>query len=155
MDVKFIVSRLREIEEQLVALKQEKSALRDQLKWYLKEHHLSKSQYKLSDETIYLTLSSRVSVKYDEAKLKSNLRDQYSIILRPDIKKIKDHLSLLQPVLSPFIEQIGTPSRELVEEKILSGELMVSDFKGTFEKSISEVLVVRVKKARRVDKTTP
>lgn len=146
MDVKLIVSRLRDIEEQLVVLNQEKSALRDQLKWYLKEHHLTKSRYQLSHETVYLTLSSRVSVKYDEAKLKSNLRDQYPMILMPDVKKIKDHLSLLRPALSPFIEQIGTPSRELVEEKILAGELMVSDFKDTFEKSVSEVLVVRAKK---------
>ena len=138
-----IVNRLREIEEQLTALNREKSELREQLKLYLKGQNLTKAQCRLAHETVYLTLSSRVSVKYNEVRLKSNLGSKYPMVLAPDLKKMKEHMKLLQPALSPFIEQIGTPSRELVEEKILSGELMVDDFKGTFEKSISEVLVVR------------
>lgn len=146
-NLEFLIARIREIDHQLQLLNEERSQLREQLQQCLIQLNLKKYKQNVNNEIVSASLTSRVNIKYDENRLKLALGEKYPLILELDIKKIKDQLSFLEKTLSPFIEKIGSPSRKLIEKKILAGELTVSEFKGTFEKSVIETLYIRARKS--------
>ena len=63
--IEFLINRLREVDEQLKLLNQEKAELREEIRDYLIASNLKKSHCQFSNETVYLTLSTRVNIRYD------------------------------------------------------------------------------------------
>ncbi len=137
----------QENERKLDALTQEKQRLRERIQRLLRATGKACHNATLGDEQLLVSLKTRTDVQYDEERLRRKLGDRYHLILEPDVKKVRRHLGALRTALSPYLDRIGSPSRELVRKRILSGELAQGDFHGTFEKTEKTTLYVKKRPA--------
>lgn len=138
-----LLARYSEIEQKLAALNEEREQIRTQIKSHLLgtgRHFLVAHQ---PNESFEIEVKHRVNVTYDEAKLKQRLGERYRLILEPDLKKLRQNLPQLKPALTPYLELIGSPTKERVQEKITSGEMQLDDFRGAFEKTSVDTLYIR------------
>jgi len=130
-------------ERKLDALTEEKQRLRERIQRLLRAMGKACYDATLGDEQIMLSLKTRSEIQYDEETLRRKLGQRYHLILEPDIKKIRRSLGALRTALGPHLDRIGSPSRELVRKRVLSGELAQQDFEGTFEKTEKTTLYVK------------
>ena len=98
----------------------------------------------IGDTCLRAAVRTSTVVDYDEEGLRLRLGPRYKTVLEPDIKKIRKNLAELQPVLEPHLDTIGSVSRDLVQQNILSGELSSADFAGLFSKREKNVLYVKM-----------
>ena len=97
----------------------------------------------VDNEPVALDLKEHTEVRYNEALLQQRLGPRYARILAPDLKKIRQHLQEITPALTPYLDKIGAPSRDIIKQLILSGEFSTSEFQGTFKKIQKKTLYVR------------
>ena len=146
-ELETVLHEYRENERKLDALTEEKQRLRERIQRLLRAMGKACYDATLGDEQLVLSLKTRTEVQYDEERLRQKLGQRYHLILEPDVKKIRRSLSALRTALSPYLDRIGSPSRELVRKRILSGELAQEDFQGTFEKTEKTTLYVKKRPA--------
>jgi hypothetical protein len=72
-------------------------------------------------------------------------------ILAPDATKVRKHLTDIASALEPFLDTIGSVSRERVAQCIQAGKLSVEDFAGLYKKEQKSNLVVRIVPTQRTD----
>ncbi|MBF0229505.1 MAG: hypothetical protein HQK63_07935 [Desulfamplus sp.] len=138
-----ILKRYKEIEAQLELLTKEKEELRNHIKLLLTESENNIYNTRIDNEVINISLINKSDIKYDESMLKERLGDKYYLILKPNIVKIRKNLSEIESFLAPCLDKIGSPSRDIIKERIGNGEFSISDFKGSFKKVIKSTLYVK------------
>ena len=142
-EFQLILARYREIEQEMEYLEQQKQVLREEIRNFLQESGRTHYFMVVNDEPIALDLKQHTEVRYNEVLLQQRLGARYTRVLKPDLKKIKQHLQDITPVLTPYLDKIGSPSRDVIKELILKGEFDKHDFQGTFEKIQKTILYVR------------
>ena len=78
-----------------------------------------------------------MEIRYDENLLRAKLGKEYDRILQPDMAKIRHHLTELGPALTPYLEKIGSPSREKIRQLVSSGEISIDVFQWHWKYRIS------------------
>lgn len=142
-ELQVILAEYRLIEEQLEYLEQQKRILREKIRGLLESEGRNHYFLVVDNEAVALDLKKHTEVRYNEALLRQRLGPRYVRVLTPDLKKIRQHLQEITPALAPYLDKIGTPSREMIKQLILSGEFSTSEFQGTFEKVQKKILYVR------------
>lgn len=138
-----VLVQYRKIEKELAQLEEQKLALRQQIETILVREERTFYTTILGDERIALELKQQTTIQYNEPILRQRLGKRYLRILMIDTSKIKQHLDELSAVLHPYLEKIGTPSRNLIKDAILKGEIEPSLFQGAFEKKQRTTLYVK------------
>ncbi len=109
----------------------------------------------VDNEPAILDLRQHTEVRYNEALLQQRLGPRYARILSPDLKKIRQHLQEITPALTPYLDKIGSHSRDIIKQLILSGEFDKHEFQGAFEKVEKTTLYVKKSKGSSADGNTP
>lgn len=65
-----------------------------------------------------------------------------SIVLAPDLKKIRHCLTDLTPVLAPVLDRVGSPDPDKVRAAVERGIVTTADFTGAFQKNVRRVVSV-------------
>ncbi len=138
-----LIIEYRVIEKKIDSLAQQKQALREKLQTLMTQSGQTYHQTALDEERVIIKIVPRTEIRYDEALLRDRLGDQYRMVLEPDLKKIKSHLPQITPALEPYIEAIGSPSRDRIKDLITTGLLMKEDFKGAFRKIDKSIMFVK------------
>lgn len=130
-------------------LKDEKAQLRDALL-----AHLAGMQGRfwfpaVGGQKLVVTPSRRTAIEYDEVLLRQRLGDRYPRILKPDPKKLRQHLDEIEPHLAPVLSLVGSPHPDRVRAAVLSGVVTKEEFQGAFRKE--QKASVTVRRAREGD----
>ena len=151
VEIEQALARYVEIQKESTVLQEEKYRLRDQIADYME----GKDTWLISPEVAGARFSVRNTVKtvvdYDEVLLKERLGDDYPLILWPDPAKIKKNLSLVAPLLTPILEQIGSPSPEAVKAAISGGKVKKELFEGAFKKRQTRLFSVSHERSQNVN----
>ncbi len=142
-ELQAILTEYHLIENQLEYLEQQKQALREKIRGLLEDEGRTHYFIVVDDQPVALDLKEYTEVRYNEALLQQRLGPRYTRILSPDLKKIRQHLQEITPALTPYLDKIGSPSRDIIKQLILSGEFGKNEFQGTFEKVQKTTLYVR------------
>ena len=145
-ELEALLSEYKKIEQDLTNLNKRKGELREKIQSLL----LSLEQPSYKNDTFDIKVVSKGSINYDEDKLRARLGNRYSLILQPDIKRIKENLEVIKPQVMPYIDKIGKPSRELVKEMVESGKLKIGELKDAYEKTVTHTLYVKKRKVKTV-----
>jgi hypothetical protein len=138
-----LLAAYRKMEREMARLEDTKKTLRAALQKILEEEGKSIFLANVDSEQILLELKPRVEIRYNEDLLRSRLGRDYHRILQPDMAKIRQHLAELEPDLAPHLDQIGSPSREKIQQLVSSGEIPLDVFRGAFQKIHKPILFVR------------
>lgn len=141
-DIKATLKRYLEIQRQDHELQEEKAFLQKVL-----TEHLSKSSegfwFPVVDGIeLKVRFARDTEIEYDENLLHSRLGEKYKCLLKPDLRKIRQHLSELDEILSPVLDKIGTPDRNKVKAAIDNGDVQREAFSGAFRKETKTRLAV-------------
>ena len=141
-EIKTALARYLEIQRQDHELQEEKARLQKIL-----SGHLSKFTdgfwFPVVDGTeLKVRYVRDTEIEYDEALLRSRLGEKYKCLLKPDMRKIRQHLPELENILSPVLDKVGTPDRDKVRAAISNGTVKKEDFSGAFRKETRTRLAV-------------
>lgn len=142
-ELKPILEQYRKIEQELENLEQRKQTLRTRIQGVLDGKGQTFHSQMVNGEPMILVLKQHTEIRYNEEILRRRLGNEYVSILKPDLKKIKTHLQEITPALLPYLEKIGTPSRETIKYLIGEGKLEQQQFQGAFEKTMKTTLFVK------------
>lgn len=138
-----LLAEYRKMEREMARLEDTKKTLRAALQRILEEEGKSIFMADVDDEPIMLELKPRTEIRYNEELLRSRLGHDYRRILQPDVAKIRQHLSELEPDLAPHLDKIGSPSREKIQQLVSSGAIPLDAFRGAFQKINKPILFVK------------
>jgi hypothetical protein len=141
-DIEATLRSYLKIQRQDYELQEEKAQLQKIL-----TEHLSKSPdgywFPVVDGTeLKVRFARDTEIEYDETLLRARLGGKYKCLLRPDLRKIRQHLSELEEILSPVLDKVGTPDRAKVKAAIDSGNVKREIFSGAFRKETKTRLAV-------------
>jgi hypothetical protein len=141
-DIKATLKRYLEIQREDHELQEEKAQLQKLITEYL-----SKSPegfwFPVVDGTeLKVRYARDTEIEYDENLLRSRLGEKYKCLLKPDLRKIRQHLPELEEILSPVLDMVGTPDRDKVKAAIDSGDVSRETFSGAFRKETKTRLAV-------------
>ena len=131
-----------EVSQQLERLEARKKMLREAISAAMGRQDAAIT-LAIGDTVVRANVRTSVTVKYDEAGLRQRLGSRFRLILDPDVKKLRAHMQEIRPALEPFLDTVGSVSRELVRQAIERGQLTNSDFAGLYEKQTKKTLIVR------------
>jgi len=123
------------IQRETKRLKEEQQALRDVIARHMQAQRKMHWNTTVDAEEVGIRCIPQTVVTYDEPLLRERLGNRYAEILEIDIKKLKENLPNVTPLLSPVLNLVGTPSREKVRDAIETGGLDPNLFKGAFTKT--------------------
>ena len=138
-----------QLQQEEQALKERKHALQEKLKAHLRSDQQNIWYPEIDGARLKVSYRSVPQVEYDEEKLRERLGDRYSILLEPDIKKLRAELPNLGNELEPLLDRIGSPSPEKVKAAVESGTVSADEFKGAFTKTLREYISVATPKENR------
>jgi hypothetical protein len=138
-----LLAEYQVLEKELARLEEAKKTMRAAIQKLLEEEGKSSFLLTVNGEPILLELKTHVEIRYDENLLRSRLGKDYGRILQPDIAKIRHHLAELSPILTPHLDQIGSPSRTIIKQLVSTGEISLEVFRGAFQKIQKSILFVR------------
>ncbi len=141
-DVKKLLKRYLEIQEEEKSLREEKSELQQCLAKHLTDFEGKFWHPKIEEISLKIRYVKETIVEYDESLLSERLGDRYPEILTPDIRKIKKHLSEIEPLLYPVIGSVGSPDRDKVQSAITKGVVHKNEFQGAFIKTVKPRIAV-------------
>ncbi len=131
-------------------LKRKKEDVRSAIVALLAE--MKSDKVKLADSTSF-TVKHKVDTVYDEEALQHQLEARYIYTLAPDMKKIKANLEMLMPMLKEYMQVIGSPSQERIEESIEDGLLDAKEIEGSYVTKEKDVLYAYHPKVINSDKS--
>ena len=138
-----LLQEYRQVESEIAAMEEERQSLRERIRELMTaagKDHLSLT---VGDETLFLVLEKRSDITYHEELLRERLGAQYSEILEPDPRKMRRIPPEMREALLPFLDQVGSPSRERIRAAIERGVIPQSAFEGAFEKTQRTILYVK------------
>ncbi len=138
-----LLQEYRQVESEIAAMEEERQSLRERIRELMTaagKDHLSLT---VGDETVFLVLEKRTDITYHEDLLRQRLGDQYAEILEPDPRKLRRVPAEMREALLPFLDQVGSPSRERIRAAIERGVIPQSAFKDAFEKTQRTILYVK------------
>lgn len=138
-----LLAEYRVMEKEMARLEETRRTLRAAIQGLLEAEGTSAFAAIVSGEQILLELKTHTEIRYDEALLRTRLGTDYHRVLKPDMAKIRRHLAELSPILAPYLDIIGSPSREKIRQLVSSGEIPLDAFRGTFQKIQKSILFVR------------
>lgn len=137
-----VLTRYLQIQHEEQLLKEEKGRLQETLANYLSQKQLSVWYPDVNGQPLKVRCQTNVSVKYDEELLQSRLKEGYTALLAPDIRKIKLHLTELSETLNPVLSLVGSPHPDKVRSAIETGLVSKEAFMGAFTKSSRHIVSV-------------
>ena len=138
-----LLRRYESIMAEMETLEEKKQALRATIITALDRAGLEDHSLNVEGRTFRCTLKRQTKVTYDENLLRSRLGDRYRSILAPDPGKIRKHMEKIAPLLEPRLDLVGSPSRELVKQRVSEGTVRIGEFAGAFEKKDLTTLYIR------------
>ena len=66
--------------------------------------------------------------------IQKNVKTLNTLILKPDLNKIKQNIDKLEEILSPVINYVGIPDKNLIINCVEKGLINKSDFKDAYKK---------------------
>jgi hypothetical protein len=142
VEIENVLSRYIEIQTQEQALKEEKTLLQERIAAHLEKTGQEVWFPVVGGWKLKVRCRKRVTVEYDEEKLRERLGSRYTAILAPDPRKIRQHLPELIPTLTPLLPLIGSPSPDRVREAVQEGVVKTEEFSGAFRKTIRRFVAV-------------
>ena len=130
------------IQKTMKQLEDERQALRDHLVRHMNQHRRTLWQTKVDDTEVNVRCQPLTTITYNEPLLRERLGARYVEILDVDLKKLKDRIEDVKPLLAPLLPFVGTPSREKVRDAIESGRLETSAFEGAYAKTETQRFMV-------------
>ena len=145
-EIEQTLSRYLEVQREERLLAEEKERLQEVLKSHLADMKGSYWYPVVGGCALKVRCHREVRIDYNEELLRKRLGSRYVHVLKPDIAKLRRHLSEVASYLTPALELIGSPARERVQEAIQGGLVRQEEFAGAFEKSVRRTIaVMRVK----------
>ena len=138
-----LLAEYRIMEQEMARLEDTKKTLRARMQRLIEEEGKSAFAATVDGVPIVLELKTHMEIRYDETLLRARLGKEYDRILQPDMAKIRHHLTELGPALTPYLEKIGSPSREKIRQLVSSGEIPIDAFRGAFQKIQKSILFVK------------
>ncbi len=142
-DLNQLLAQYYDIVQQLRQLEEQKAELRKEITAAVSVQGGS-AALTIDGTTVSATVRRSIRVEYDEAGLRARLGERFQRIVAPDPKKVNKHLDELHSALTPYLDTIGSVSRDLVAEEIEAGNLSKDDFAGLFTKEQKDMLVVKM-----------
>jgi hypothetical protein len=130
------------IQRETKRLEEERQTLRDVIIRHMRTRQWTFMKRTIDAEEIGIRCVPQTVVTYNEPLLRERLGNRYAEILDVDIKKVKDNLPNVTPLLSPVLALVGTPSREKVRDAIEHGRLESRLFEGAFTKTEKQQFAV-------------
>lgn len=127
-DLNILLQEYHTVMEEMERLKLRKAQLREAIADRVGAG--SSASLWVGETEVQPVVRTSTTVHYNEEALRRKLGDRVRLILNPDTKRIRKHFSEIRPVLEPFLDRIGSVSRDLVAEHIKSGEFSIQDFSG-------------------------
>ena len=141
-EVEAALRRYLEIQRQQKKLEDERQGLRDVIIQHMKARRTGLWDTKVDDTKVNVKSFSFIEVVYDEALLRERLGERYVEILDLDVKKLKEHLPEVKPLLKSLLPLVGTPSRERIRDVCEQGSMEPGMFKGAFTNTETQRLTV-------------
>ena len=137
-----LLNHYLDVQKREQQLREEKSALQNKLAAFMSQHQLGLWFPEMEGQRLKVRYRETVRIEYDEPRLRERLGDRFKLILEPDIKKIRECLPDLMPLLNTVIEKVGAPSPNKVREAIEKGLIQKDEFSGTFKKNVTHLVAV-------------
>ena len=142
-EIRRVLRRYVEIQEQERRLREEKAELQDTLRGHMVPAGCSKWLTEAGGERLNVVCNEYVEIHYDDKLLRERLGDRFPTLLSPDIRKIRASLSRLEGCLAPVLAEIGSVDPERVRAAIESGHVTKEDFRGAFTRTRKHRIAVR------------
>jgi len=130
------------IQRETKKLEDERQTLRDAIVRHMQARQKTHWRTTVDAEEVGIRCIPQTVVTYNEPLLRERLGSRYAEILDVDLKKVKDNLPSVTPLLSPVLSLVGTPSREKVRDAIEHGNLNPRLFDGAFTKTEKQQFAV-------------
>ena len=137
-----VLKRYMDIQRQEQELKDEKARLQAQLADHLERGNLQAWYPEVGGQKLKVRLSTVTVIEYDEPVLRERLGARYASLLAPDLRRIRQHLPELEPLLVPALDRIGSPHPDKVRAAIGQGVVSREDFAGAFQKRTRRIVSV-------------
>lgn len=138
-----LLQEYRQVEDEIAAMEEERQGLRARIMELLAAAGKDHASVTVGDETLFLVLEKRSEITYNEPLLRERLGDKYPEILDPDPRKLRRYPPEMREALLPFLEQIGSPSRDRIRAAIERGDVSQAAFEGAFQKNRKTILYVK------------
>ncbi len=138
-----LLREYRQVEREIEAMEEDRRTLRDRIRKLMEAAGKDHVSLTAGDEPLFLVLEKRVKIVYDEELLRKRLGNKYIDILDPDPRKLRRYPPEMREALQPFLEAIGSPSRQRIRSAIASGDIPQKVFEGAFEKKRETILYVK------------
>jgi hypothetical protein len=134
-EIERVLGRYLEIQRTEKEIEAEKVSLQEALAAFLGQEPDGLWYPTVAGTPLKVRLARETAVEYNEPLLRQRLADRYVHVLRPDPKKIRQHLAEVEPLLAPLLTEIGSPDRDRVRTAIEQGLVRADEFAGAFRKS--------------------
>jgi len=151
-EVEGMLRRYLAIQREERALKAEKEGLRDRIVDYLGCSNVT-WEAALGGRNIEIRVRVREDLEWNDVLLRSRLGSRYESILYPDIKKIREHMDEVAPLLRPALLSVGTPTRKSVWSAVSDGVVSRDEVAGVHTTRQRPILTVRHLPAGRVEQS--
>ncbi|HEX9910403.1 MAG TPA: hypothetical protein VGA86_05940 [Desulfatiglandales bacterium] len=142
VEIEKALRRYLEIQAEEQKLKEEKSDLRERIGEHLADLQMKYWYPKIDGQAVKVRYRETTAIEYNESLLHDRLGDRYSVILAPDLRKIRLHLDKLESLFSPVLSLIGSPSPDKVRLAIENGIVNKESFTGAFKKTVKRFVAV-------------
>ncbi len=138
-----LLQEYRQVESEIAAMEEERQSLRARIVEVMTAAGKDHVSLTVGNEPLFLVLEKRSEITYNENLLRERLGDKYIDILDPDPRKLRRYPPEMRDALIPFLDQVGSPSRDRIRDAIERGDVQQSAFEGAFEKTRKTILYVK------------
>lgn len=138
-----LLGEYRQVEAEIKAMEEERQALSARIQDLMTAAGKDSLSLTVDGEPLFLVLEQRSEIVYNEDLLRERLGEKYNSILEPDPRKLRHYPPEILEALAPFLDRIGSPSRQRIRTAIENGDVAQSAFEGAFEKNRKTVLYVK------------
>ncbi len=146
-----LLGEYRQVEREIEAMDEERQALRNQIMAQMKAAGTDNLSLTVDGEPLFLVLEQRTEIVYNESLLRERLGDKYMDILDVDPRKLRRAPPDMRDAVAPFLEAVGSPSRQRIRAAVETKDIPQSAFDGAFEKRRKTILYVK----KRPPSSTP
>ncbi len=142
-DLQALLREYRQVEAEIDAMEADRQSLRLRIQEVMTAAGHDTESVTVDDETLFLVLEHRSEISYQEDTLRERLGEKYIGILDPDPRKLRRCPPEVRVALEPYLDRIGSPSRQRIRQAIETGALQASLFEGAYEKKRKTILYVK------------
>jgi hypothetical protein len=149
-EIENALRRYLEIQHEEQRLRDEKTMLQEKISRYMAGIEKQYCYPVIDAQTLKVRYRQTSVIEYDESVLRERLGERYPAILAPDLRKIRFHLGEIEPLFTPVLNLVGTPTPERVRSSIEKGIVTKNEFSGAFKKTVKSYVTVSKATAREL-----